>query len=99
MVWHANWFRPVEPLKTKAMKTFTITLALVVTAMFTMAHQRGSNLTVEVLGHRSNTMIVINGQKYNAMNNLVRLEGLTPGNYPVKVLRPTYWGDHGVVFK
>ena len=30
-------------------------------------------------------MIVINGQKYNAMNNIVQLDGLLPGNYPVKV--------------
>ena len=32
------------------------------------------------------------------MNNVVRLDGLLPGEYPIKVLRPTYWGDQGVVF-
>lgn len=64
-----------------------------------MAFPRGSQLTIEVLGHRANSMIVINDQKYNAMNNIVQLDGLVPGNYPVKVLRPTHWGDHGVVFR
>lgn len=81
------------------MKTFTTTLALVLTATVMMAFPRGSQLTIEVLGHRANSMILINGQKYNAMNNIVQLDGLLPGNYPVKVLRPTYWGDHGVVFR
>jgi hypothetical protein len=42
---------------------------------------------------------MINGQQYNAANNLVRLEGLTPGNYPVQVLRASYWGEHGVIFR
>lgn len=80
------------------MKTFTTTLVLVLTAMVTMAFQRGSQLTVEVLGHRPNSMIVINGQKYNSLQNVVHLEGLMPGNYPIQVLRPTHWDNHGVVF-
>ena len=80
------------------MKTFTTTLALVLTAMVTMAFQRGSQLTVEVLGHRPNSMIVINGQKYNSLQNVVHLEGLMPGKYPIQVLRPTHWGNNGVVF-
>jgi len=80
------------------MKTFTTTLALVLTATVMMAFPRGSKLTIEVMGHRANTLVVIDGQKYNAMNNIVELNGLQPGNYPVKVLRPTHWGDHGVVF-
>ncbi|MGB0369235.1 MAG: hypothetical protein ACPGD8_07500, partial [Flavobacteriales bacterium] len=80
------------------MKTFTTTLALVLTATVMMAFPRGSRLTIEVMGHRANTLIVIDGQKYNAMNNIVELSGLQPGKYPVKVLRPTHWGDHGVVF-
>jgi len=81
------------------MKTFTTTLALVLTATVMMAFPRGSKLTIEVMGHRANTLVVVDGQKYNAMNNIVELNGLQPGNYPVKVLRPTHWGDHGVVFK
>ena len=81
------------------MKTFTTTLALVLIATVMMAFPRGSKLTIEVMGHRANTLVVVDGQKYNAMNNLVELNGLQPGNYPVKVLRPTHWGDHGVVFK
>lgn len=80
------------------MKTFTTTLALILTAAVTMAFPRGSQLTVEVLGHRPNSMIVINGQKYNSLHNVVHLEGLQPGNYPVQVLRPTHWGNNGVVF-
>lgn len=98
MFWHANWFTPIEPLKLEAMKTFTTTLALVLTATVMMAFPRGSKLTIEVMGHRPNTLIVLNGQKYNAMSNVVKLEGLNPGEYPVKILRPTYWGDQGVVF-
>ncbi len=81
------------------MKTFTTTLALVLTATVMMAFPRGSKLTIEVMGHRPNTLIVINGQKYNATNNLLQLKGLHPGDYPVKVLRPTHWGEHGVVFR
>ena len=81
------------------MKTFTTTLALVLTATVMMAFPRGSKLTIEVMGHRPNTMVVVDGQKYNATNNVVQLNGLRPGNYPVKVLRPTYWGNRGVVFK
>ena len=80
------------------MKTFTTTLALVLTATVMMAFPGGSKLTIEVMGHRTNTMVVVNGQKYNATNNIVELNGLQPGNYPVKVLRPTHWGDHGVTF-
>ena len=80
------------------MKTFTTTLALVLTAMVTMAFQRGSQLTVEVLGHRPNSMIVINGQQYNSLQNVVHLDGLMPGQYPIQVLRPTHWGNNGVVF-
>ena len=99
MFWHANWFNIIEPLKLKAMKTFTTTLALVLTATVMMAFPRGSQLTIEVIGHRPNTLVVVNGQKYNAMNNVVHLNGLQPGNYPVQVLRPTHWGDQGVVFK
>lgn len=99
MFWHAYWFRQREPLKLEAMKTFTTTLALVLTATVMMAFPRGSNLTIEVMGHRPNTLIVVNGQKYNALNNVVQLNGLQPGEYPVKVLRPTYWGDQGVVFR
>mgnify|MGYP001943254686 CR=1 FL=1 len=63
-----------------------------------MAFPRASKLTIEVIGHRPNTLIVLNGQQYNAMNNVVQLNGLQPGNYPVKVLRPTHWGNNGVVF-
>jgi hypothetical protein len=81
------------------MKTFATTLALVLTATVMMAFPRGSKLTIEVMGHRANTLVVVDGQKYNAMNNIVELNGLQPGNYPVKVLRPTHWGDHGLVFK
>jgi hypothetical protein len=81
------------------MKTFTTTLAFILTATVMMAFPRGSKLTIEVMGHRPNTLIVVNGQKYNALNNLVQLKGLQPGKYPVKVLRPTYWGNQGVVFK
>lgn len=80
------------------MKTFTTTLALVLTATVMMAFPRGSQLTIEVLGHRANSVVLINGQKFNATQNIVQLDGLTPGNYPVKVLRPTHWGEHGVVF-
>lgn len=80
------------------MKTFTTTFALMSMALLSMAFQQGSNLTVEVLGHRANSLIVINGQQFSAANNLVRLDGLAPGNYPVKVLRPSYWGNNGVVF-
>lgn len=63
-----------------------------------MAFNAGSQLTVEVLGHRPNSLIVINGQQYNSVQNVIRLNGLMPGNYPVKVLRPSHWADHGVVF-
>ena len=80
------------------MKTLTTTLALVLTAAITMAFNGGSQLTVEVLGHRPNSMIVISGQQYNLMQNVVHLNGLMPGNYPVQVLRPTHWGNNGVVF-
>jgi hypothetical protein len=97
-VWHANWFSLIKPLKIIAMKTFTTTLALVLTAAVTMALPRGSELSVEVLGHRPNSMIVINGQKYNSLHNVVHLDGLMPGTYPVQVLRPTHWGNNGVVF-
>ena len=81
------------------MKTFTTTLALVLTATVMMAFPRKSKLTIKVMGHRANTLVVVDGQKYNAMNNIVELNGLKPGHYPVKVLRPTHWRDHGVVFK
>jgi len=81
------------------MKTFTTTLALVLTATVMMAYPTGSKLTIEVMGHRPNTLIVLNGQKYNASNNLLQLEGLQPGEYAVKVLRPTHWGEQGVVFR
>ena len=81
------------------MKTFTTTLALVLTATVMMAFPRGSQLTVEVVGHRPNSLIVINGKQYNSMHNVVRLDGLMPGNYPVQVLRPSYWGNQGVVFQ
>jgi hypothetical protein len=80
------------------MKTFTTTLALVLTASVMMAFPRASRLTVEVVGHRPNSLIVLNGQKYNALNNMIQLDGLSPGDYHVKVLRPSYWGDQGVVF-
>ncbi|MCB9187044.1 MAG: DUF4476 domain-containing protein [Flavobacteriales bacterium] len=80
------------------MKTFTTTLALVLTATVMMAFPNGSQLTVEVLGHRPNSLIVINGQKYSSLQNVVNLDGLMPGNYPVQILRPTHWGDQGVVF-
>lgn len=80
------------------MKTFTTTLALIFSATLLMAFPRGSELTVEVVGHRPNSLIVLNGQKYNSMNNTVTLDGLAPGDYPVQVLRPTHWGDQGVVF-
>ena len=80
------------------MKTFTTTLALVLTATVMMAFPRGSQLTIEVVGHTPNTMIVLNGQQYNSANNVVRLEGLAPGNYSVKVLRNSYWGNQGVAF-
>ena len=81
------------------MKTFTTTLALVLTATVMMAFPRGSKLTVEVVGHRPNTLILVNGQKYSSMHNTVQLDGLHPGEYPVKVLRPSYWGNQGVIFK
>ena len=80
------------------MKTFTTTLALVLTATVMMAHSNASRLTVEVLGHRANTQIVIDGKHYQSMHNLVHLEGLRPGNYAVQLLRPTSWGNQGVVF-
>lgn len=63
-----------------------------------MAFPRGSELTVEVIGHRPNSLIVLNGQTYSSTNNAVHLEGLMPGDYAVKVLRPSYWGSQGVLF-
>lgn len=80
------------------MKTFTTTLALILTATVMMAFPSASRLTVEVIGHRPNSMIVLNGQQYNSMSNTIFLDGLMPGNYQVQVLRPTHWGDQGVVF-
>lgn len=80
------------------MKTFTTTLALLLTATVMMAFPSASRLTVEVIGHRPNSLIVLNGQKYNSMNNTLHLDGLMPGDYQVQVLRPTHWGDQGVVF-
>lgn len=80
------------------MKTLTATLALLFTVTVTMAYSTSSILTVEVLGHRANTLVVIDGKKYNPSNNVVMLNGLMPGNYPVQLLRPTSWGDQGVVF-
>jgi hypothetical protein len=80
------------------MKTLTATFALVLTAAVTMAFNAGSQLTVEVLGHRPNSLIVINGQRYNSLQNVVRLNGLMPGDYPIKVLRPSRWANQGVVF-
>ena len=32
------------------------------------------------------------------MSNTIFLDGLMPGNYKVQLLRPTHWGDQGVVF-
>ena len=81
------------------MKTFTTTLALVTIVLLAMAHHRGSNLTLEVLGHRANSLIVVNEQQFSSANNVIFLDGLAPGTYPVKVLRPSYWGNQGVVFK
>lgn len=80
------------------MKTFTTTLALIFSATLLMAFPHGSELTVEVVGHRPNSQIVLNGQTYNSMNNTLRLEKLAPGDYSVQVLRPTHWGEQGVVF-
>lgn len=80
------------------MKTFTTTLLLVLSSGLMMAYPAASRLTVELVGHRPNTMIVINGQRYNGVNNMVQLNGLMPGDYPVRVLRPTAWGDQGVLF-
>ncbi len=80
------------------MKTFTTTLALVLTATVMMAYPSASRLTIEVAGHRPNTVIIIDGQTYNAANNLVRLEGMMPGDHQVKLMRPSSWGDHGVLF-
>lgn len=81
------------------MKTFTTTLALVFTATVMMAFPRGSKLTVEVVGHRPNTLILVNGQKYSSTHNTVQLDGLHPGEYSVKLLRPSYWGNQGLIFK
>jgi hypothetical protein len=81
------------------MKTFTTTLALVLTATVMMAYPSASRLTVELAGHRPNTMILIDGQTYNAANNLVRLEGMMPGDHQVQLMRPSSWRDHGVLFK
>jgi hypothetical protein len=80
------------------MKTFTTTLALVLTATGLMAYPSASRLTVEVAGHRPNTVIIIDGQTYNSSNNLVRLEGMMPGDHQVKLMRPSSWADHGVLF-
>ena len=80
------------------MKTLTATLALFLTAAVSMAFNAGSQLTVEVLGHRPNSVIIINGQQFNSMQNIVRLNGLMPGSYPVQVLRPSHWANQGVLF-
>lgn len=81
------------------MKTLATTLVLVLTTAISMAFNAGSLLTVEVLGHRPNSVIVINGQQFNSIQNVVQLNGLMPGRYPVKVLRPSQWNGHGLLFQ
>lgn len=80
------------------MKTFTTTFLLVLSSGLMMAYPAASRLTVELVGHRPNTMIVINGQRFNGANNMVQLNGLMAGDYPVQILRATAWGDAGVLF-
>lgn len=80
------------------MKTYTATFALVFSALSSMAFPSGSELTVELVGHRPNSIIVLNGVTYNSVTNALYLNGLAPGNYPVQIIRPSHWGGHGVTF-
>lgn len=81
------------------MKTFTTTLALVLSVSVLSAMNAASQLHVEILGHRPNMKIVFNGQQYMSQGNTVMIDRLAPGDYPIQVLRPSHWGHHGVVFQ
>ncbi|MDP6909170.1 MAG: DUF4476 domain-containing protein [Flavobacteriales bacterium] len=81
------------------MKTLTSTLALILTISVLTASAYGSRLRVKLFGHRPNVTIVFNGQQYISADNIIRVRGLAPGDYPIKVLRPSHWGSHGVLFK
>jgi len=87
-----------EPLKSIAMKKLISTLSMVFAVSMLMAFPMGSLLRVELQGHRPNSLIVINGQTYNTTGNTLSLQGLMPGDYNVRVLRPSHWGPNGVVF-
>ncbi len=81
------------------MKTFTSTLALLLTISVLTASAYGSRLRVKLFGHRPNVIVVFNGQKYMSSDNVIHVKNLSPGDYPIKVLRPTHWGSQGVLFK
>lgn len=80
------------------MKTFTSTFALVLSAALSMAFPQGSELTVELVGHRPQSIIVLNGRTYTSASNALYVNGLAPGNYPIQIVRPSHWGGQGVTF-
>ncbi len=80
------------------MKTFTSTLAFVLSAVLMMAHPPASQLQISLSGHRPNSIIVLDGQQYVSANNFVFIQQLAAGNHTLQVLRPGAWGNQGVLF-
>ncbi|MCF8278183.1 MAG: DUF4476 domain-containing protein [Flavobacteriales bacterium] len=80
------------------MKTLTTTLALVLAVGFLAAMPSGSQLHINLVGHRPNMIIVFNGQSYSTAGNALNMGMVAPGTYPIKVMRPSHWGDQGVVY-
>lgn len=80
------------------MKTFTVTLAIVLSSAVAMAHALTSSLTVQLHGFRAHIVVIINGKQYVANQNTVHLRGLMPGTYQIELLRPSYWGQQGLLF-
>ncbi len=81
------------------MKTLSTSLALLFSAVVAFANPSASRLTIELAGHRPNTMILLNGQRFVAANNSILLESMMPGDYQVQLMRPTSWADNGIVFR
>lgn len=70
------------------MKTIALSLLLALTTIVACAFHLGSSVNVTLMGHHPAMTIVFNGQHYRPGMNTLSLNGLAPGIYPLRVIRP-----------
>jgi hypothetical protein len=70
------------------MKTLVLTPILAMLSLVAMAFVPSSSIRIILAGQHPATTVVFNGQVYRPMGNVVDLQGLAPGVYPVRVVGP-----------